>query len=598
MGKNSLLYLLILLEGLHSAKSLQTSHQQSEPEPEWRQVLENEGFVVQKGVHTFFDLEACKAQAKATCNGNNPLTPYGMAMMPRAPGELEMGYTGWCANHYTGCEYTLNEDGNPVSWNWRVKKGEVFLFEGMTPPESTYFSWTPYLYSRYHPAGWHSGLNLRNDGLMNVFMQCFPNMLHGKRCDSYVAINDPINHLDLKTQNSQSENKFNSKFAMMLSWDSESEKRVHGLMPGPLKDNMNFLRFPGKWAKMGVTTGHEDDFTMMYRVEGVHDAEAAKAYFRGNAPISVYRITPKEINLTAVNGALYPSFEGKLKTRWTGKNESAPGVTHQELVASLKELEKRVRVAHTKGTVETEVSRFFVPVNNTGYHMADQGGKGLGEHSDSLFGIGTMMEKDDFCKVLPVPFYCLKKTTSSKLTQDPNDALILVGVNHKAAGFALYSSITMYNFPKMGSIKALSNEMMPGSATKYLNESDPAAPYLFVHKFARSCRENDLPYCTEVPWKSEDPAQLNAALDDQLWFMERLYLRQNPSTGTSPIPEETIQSLVIHVADNGRHAKHSATVAPANLPPLRLGAQRLKELQLEGDHPRNSRLHSQLGLEF
>merc|ERR1712107_440388 len=95
-------------------------------------------------------------------------------------------------------------------------------------------------------------------------------------------------------------------------------------------------------------------------------------------------------------------------------------------------------------------------------------------------------------------------------------------------GRALYSSVTGYDFPKLAAVtSAVTDSDYAGTAERYLDIGDPAARYLWVVKFARSCADSE-GVCVEIPVESSDPAVGPLALHTPLVFLERMYV--NPKT--------------------------------------------------------------------
>jgi hypothetical protein len=72
-----------------------------------------------------------------TCWAQNPDAPYGLMMLPMHNGEV--------ADEYTG--YPLSTK-NGLSATWHLRKNDVIILLGHTPPKCRYFSFTNYLYSR------------------------------------------------------------------------------------------------------------------------------------------------------------------------------------------------------------------------------------------------------------------------------------------------------------------------------------------------------------------------------------------------------------------------------------------------------------------
>jgi len=69
----------------------------------------------------------------------------------------------------------------------------------------------------------------------------------------------------METVNVTGETSFNQPFAMLLSWDAETEYNVAALLSKSVFPySLNFNRFPGVMLKLGVTAGDEDDCTYIF----------------------------------------------------------------------------------------------------------------------------------------------------------------------------------------------------------------------------------------------------------------------------------------------------------------------------------------------
>ena len=83
---------------------------------------------------------------------------------------------------------------------------------------------------------------------------------------------------------------------------------------------------------------------------------------------------------------------------------------------------------------------------------------------------------------------------------------------------------------------------LSGSAAKYLDEDDPAFPYMFVVEVARDCSLSKN-YCVELAYKGGED-DLIISISDPIFFIERMYL--HPGTKSGPAVVETIMSKLIH----------------------------------------------------
>lgn len=498
----------------------------------WIDDLTSKGFTVQRGQYGFFDTNTC---AKSdTCYAINPITPYGLFWLPPHPKETTAGnYTNSC-HHHNLCR---NINGTTFSPSWRIAEGEVIALVGTTPPASTYWSFSNYLYTRYHPEGWRSNASI---GRRLVGCKKGPN-----RCEIFAGINDPLN---MQTVNVGERSPYQAPLNLLLTFDHKSEAAVKGAMEASESGAIvNTLRFPGAILNQGVSSGKEDEFLNVLRVEGIQDAAERDAFYADNK-YEIYRITPSE-DFRVAHSDKFESFNGKMRTRWTGISESVQGaVSNAQLASGLKELKAAVIQTH-RHLLDYVSVPFKSFVNDSGYECLEDGSRCQGDCRDTIYAKATLLPQELICNMTHFP---CKPSRNSQLTTDPTDALYMVGVNHRMTNQSLYSSLTAYNFPKLASGQLIHNgtksytimetaEALAGSATAYLPDH-PAAPFLYVVKVARSCAGSD-GLCYELVSKS-DGGELVIDPTQPVVFIERMYI--HPGTSSGPAVEETILPWMIH----------------------------------------------------
>lgn len=323
---------------------------------------------------------------------------------------------------------------------------------------------------------------------------------------------------------------------------------------------VNRLRFPGKILQLGVTSGFEDEFITVLRVENIFDPEAREAFYN-RIPLRVFRISPSSEVAPPSQDDLFDSFEGRMRNRYTGVGEHAPGgkLDMKALREAQQELLREVKKRHGEGIFRRRglaLSAFQSFVKDSGYECLRSGIQCQGDTRDTIYAKGTFIVQDALCNKTGI-VKC-KPSRSSKLTVDKDDALYVIGVNHFLTSQALYSSLTIYDYPKLASGQLRSpaatnsttyTEMesandIRGSADKYLGDRHPAAPYLYVVKFARECSPDDFDLCYEVVTESSDPKALIVDPTSSVFLLERMYI--HPETGSGPATNETILPLLLH----------------------------------------------------
>ena len=130
-----------------------------------------------------------------------------------------------------------------------------------------------------------------------------------------------------------SDDHFEQDFTLLFTWDNISEfytwsQLAAGPIPTGLK-NFNFNRFPGQVLNQGVTTGKEDEFLSVLRMEGVVNDTKRQEFYANGGGFQVFRLTPPAnwSSLYISHSDKFPSFEKTMRQRWTGKPESTHNLT-------------------------------------------------------------------------------------------------------------------------------------------------------------------------------------------------------------------------------------------------------------------------------
>ena len=110
---------------------------------------------------------------------------------------------------------------------------------------------------------------------------------------------------------------------------------------------------------------------------------------------------------------------------------------------------------------------------------------------------------------------------------DPNEFIIVYGVNHVATGKATYQNFVPYGADAFNGVGMIKDVDFNGTAQEYLPDN-PNSKYLYVYKIAR--HSNGDPHCYEVP---TGPGDYGIGLDQPLKIGWRLYLEKATKTGTS-----------------------------------------------------------------
>jgi hypothetical protein len=143
------------------------------------------------------------------------------------------------------------------------------------------------------------------------------------------------------------------------------------------------------------------------------------------------------------------------------------------------------------------------------------------------------------------------KTEDFKLTSNPDDFLIVFGVNHEATGKATYSNFTLYHSGKELGLGGKHSRELAGSADGYdLGQYQDKAKYLYAFKVARNCGglpDTECLQVNKVPTTSRCPtgdACPSISLDSDLFLGFRAYVE--PETGVGPYWFDILWDRGIH----------------------------------------------------
>jgi len=484
-----LLTLLMLLVALSACSS-------STPSPQGIEAsLTAEGFQAQPGKLAKFDLVpwcCCPSPLVESCYGNNANAPYLAVYLPNSPGQ---------SPNVVNSLYNKVVPGMAPSF--RLRADEAVLLVGTTPPQMTYYSYTPYVMLR----------TLKDTG---------------QRTRLFSSITDSFNNARIKTAgtpNGVSGNPFAQRFAIIYAADSAIAERVRKalLQTGYPDAVININALPSQILTMGLDLD-ADELTIVNRVALPDDAAAMDAYL-ASPDASVYRITPQN----TVQPALFPVSD--LISRNTGSTESAR-VTTINLNTTVQQLRDAIIQKQGASYDFTELS--------TGLWLYD-GRDCLTRQIDCLGD-----SRDTTYLRSPAATTSEISTGPDYFTLGADEFIIIYGVNHPAAGSSTYSSFSVYNVDQMlGVIGQTSQDYSTANLSPSYLDLKENNRYVYAWKLARNC--NKEPYCTEIPTtdcatrKQTDPPGVPVATNIMIAF--RNYL--NPLTGVGPALDEIIPDRII-----------------------------------------------------
>jgi hypothetical protein len=276
----------------------------------------------------------------------------------------------------------------------------------------------------------------------------------------FALFGDTINHLTINAQGEDTP--YDSFFVMITTGNKRTEEKVRDALSdaGYGNGTVNVETIPGELVRFGLDESG-DQFSFLYRIALVENPEEERRYYETVGGMRLFRLTPEE----ELSPAPYPVKT--LRPRGTGSNEL-------HLLPSLKKLEDALLETYSGFQAEKLPTAPYVA---EGYNPILQDIDALGATNDTTY-------------LLTPPF-----------SLEEDDFVIAYGVQHAAAGKALYNSVIAYGWtlledlpddPRFEGLREMmgiaaidSPEDFAGSARPFL-PGDPQADLLYVVKIARS----------------------------------------------------------------------------------------------------------------
>jgi hypothetical protein len=320
--------------------------------------------------------------------------------------------------------------------DFKLQPNEAVVLVGSTPPPAAYFSYCSYLFSR---------------------------AIADERRTIFASLGDTLNHVRINTSgtpNGADGNPFDQETIIVTTADKAIDARVRkaAQSAGYSSAIMNTAVIPSGLVKMGLEDD-ADTFLVLLRLAFFEDKEAGDA-FVGNPGVSVFRLTPKE------SASLVPYGVQQLCSRGTGN------VKELDLFGAVNDLRQAILTKYP-GLKATELNTSIWLLE--GFDAIQRGVNVIGENRDT-----TYLRTDEF-----------------NLGDDPDEFLIVYGVNHAATGKATYSNFGIYGAKILNGIGAVSSHGLSGIAETYI-PGHAASRYLYAWKVARNSRGD--PRCLEIPW--------------------------------------------------------------------------------------------------
>ncbi len=437
-----IILLLVFLHAHSHASPLSYTDSYADLAASFAEIAAQDGFLVLDGMLYNASTQDCEflIQTTGSCFGNNPQTPYGYFMFPKISSELELPPILF----FDMGMYTL----------WQLSGSEALIYIGHTPPETSYFGYTPYVVSRFQ--------EMSSAGAP-IYRTIF------------ASTNDTINNTNIRTLNDLI---YDDLTVIVITADQHTEEYIVSVLTGigyP-EEKINFHRIPSLFGdSLDCIThlGHglsKDVFTYIVRTNMFSSEEEKDAYLT-SPKISLLRIIPSPEN--PADEPVIPYVAEQLQSR-EGFSES--------------ELKKPYNILrnHFENKMRKYILRDYKAIRFSmveGYSCLKYGYPCAGDNRDTTY-IGTSVGRyrDD------VSYY-------------------VIGINHTAFGNAVYSNVTLYNVNNFVGISSSSNQDYAGSASSWIDDMADTNPskkllqnnqqYFYIVKFSRSCNGEE--YCYEIP---------------------------------------------------------------------------------------------------
>ena len=469
-------------------------------------------------------------QAYFGCYLQNPGAPYGLMLFPPHINETIDTYYGFPI-----------EDSNQFTGTWHLHPDDVIVLIGLTPPECKYFSFSNYLYSRHLEKDWVPDYSLHGHSRL-----C-PNGTVADRCEYFASLDDSLNiDRGLKLE----QNKFNSTLVLVLGASVEGidlakEALVEAGVPLELISNYSF---PGKQLKMGIDTT-SDTFITVMRTAFYTNTTKANEYFN-TKPYRVFRMK--------LNKDTYDLYDRQpLVERKTGISEVMKiGVSTRQVIDTMIYVSKEV----IKNTTNQDEKKWDIQITETkagtpdnGFECIDHGVMCLADCRDTVYPFSMeIYNRAEFCDDRHDNTNDCMKISDGLLTNDENDVIYVIGVNHAKTNMSSYASISVYDADYFWGVDGIGDEIMDNSVWNYISPittlktyQETVLPYLYIIEIRRSCQPNKTT-CLEVSSLATDTFTTGfIPLKDIVVLIERMY--NHPQTHVGPDQSEVVLPIIIHM---------------------------------------------------
>jgi len=437
--------------------------------------LEKNGFTLKQAPFLPVDLlKLYEAGRLSSCAGNNFGAPY-KALFGALPENMEIKDESQLNNAQEQIQNWLYSSQGLIK-GWQMNPDEAVVLIIKTPPECAYFSYCGFIFYKYYEKDKQSKW-------------------------VWTSFNDPLNNLTIKTSgtpNGVKGNPYNQDTVIIFTADKNTDQHIRSALisTGYSADIINTYVIPSSMVKLGI--GPEfDTIVVGHRAALFADEKTGQEYV--NKVSLAFRVTPTS------QGEFDPFPAPELRVRGTGKTE----VDFQPVLDELRQ------------AILTKYSELYADELGTSvwlsesYDAVQRGVFVGGESRDTVY-----LRSDTFT-----------------LGDDPNECIIVYGVNHALSGKATYANCSFYGEAVWNGVAGIYNIDYAGSAEPFL-PNNPLAKYLYVCKFVRISSSEKT--CVVVP---TGPGVQEVGLDELAFIGFRAYLE--PSTKVGPNSIELLYDRVI-----------------------------------------------------
>jgi hypothetical protein len=441
----------------------------------FRASLEDSGFTLKLAPFIHADLiKLYEAGRLGNAGGNNADAPY-RAVFGTVPDNVQINDIKQLPDAQ-GLLDNLMYNTPGLLQGWQMNPDEALVIVTKTPPECVYFSYCGFIFYKFYENA-------------------------QQRKWVWTSYNDPLNNLTIKTSgtpNGTSGNPFNQDTVIIVTADKGTDQRIRSaaISAGYSESIINTYVIPSSMVKLG--TGPEfDTIVFGQRMALFADEEAGQAYV--NAISAAIRVTPTS------QAKLDPFPAPELRVRGTG-------MTEVDLQPALDELRQAILAKYSNLSANELETSVWLPES---YEAVQTETYVAGESRDTVY---------------------LRSDTLT-LGDDPDEFVIVYGVNHATTGKATYANCNFYGEAGWNGVAGIYSTEYAGSAEEYL-PGNPLAKYLYVCKFARSCDSEK--NCVEVP---TGPKAHGVGLDEPAFIGFRAYME--PPTKVGPAYTELLYDRAI-----------------------------------------------------